>query len=113
MFTLAWLPSWDWCPPLLNLCERRRFGLDVDGCLGVDIVSWGFVIVCSVSVGIVWCSWDVLRLLLVCFICICFPGGSGVVLLLRVGVMADFLPEATVGSIPTVFIGWVVGLVYR
>ena len=25
--------------------------------------------------------------------------------------MADFLPAATVGSIPTVFIGWVVGLV--
>ena len=29
----------------------------------------------------------------------------------RVGVMADFLPAMTVGSIPAVFIGWVVGLV--
>jgi hypothetical protein len=32
-----------------------------------------------------------------------FPGGSGVVLLLRVGVVADFLPAATVGSITAVF----------
>ena len=32
---------------------------------------------------------------------------------LRVGVMADFLPAATVGSTPTVFIGWIVGLVSR
>ena len=31
----------------------------------------------------------------------------------RVSVMADFLPAATVGSIPTVFIDWVAGLVCR
>jgi hypothetical protein len=60
MFTLVWLPSWDWCPPLLNLGVRRRLGPDVDGCSGVDIVSCGFLIVCSVSDGIVLCSWDVL-----------------------------------------------------
>ena len=35
------------------------------------------------------------------------------VLSVHSGVMADFLPVATVGSIPTVFIGWVVGLVCR
>jgi hypothetical protein len=29
----------------------------------------------------------------------------------RVGVMAGFLPATTAGSIPTVFVGWVVGLV--
>jgi len=33
------------------------------------------------------------------------------VLSVRVGLMADFLPAATVGSSPTVFVGWVVGLV--
>ena len=31
----------------------------------------------------------------------------------HVGVMARFLPAATVGFIPTVFVGWVVGLVCR
>ena len=35
------------------------------------------------------------------------------VLSVCVSVMANFLPAATVGSIPTVFIGWVVGLVSR
>ncbi len=30
---------------------------------------------------------------------------------MRVGVMVDFLPAATVGSIPTVLISWGVGLV--
>jgi hypothetical protein len=33
------------------------------------------------------------------------------VLSVRVGFMAGFLPAATVGFIPTVFVGWVVGLV--
>ncbi len=46
-----------------------------------------------------------------CAFCIFFPGGSGVVLSLRVGVMVGFLLAATVGFIPTVFVGWVVGLV--
>ncbi len=48
---------------------------------------------------------------MVCAFCNFFPGESGVVLSLRVGVMVGFLPAATVGSIPTVLVGWVVGLV--
>jgi hypothetical protein len=51
-----------------------------------------------------------------CYWCVywyLFPGGSGVVLLLRAGVVADFLPAATVGSISAVFISWDVGLVYK
>jgi hypothetical protein len=31
----------------------------------------------------------------------------------RVGVMARFLPAVMVGVIPTVFVGWVVGLVCK
>ena len=46
-----------------------------------------------------------------CSFCTVFLGGSGVVLSVRVGVMAGFLPAARVGSIPTVFVGWIVGLV--
>ena len=53
-----------------------------------------------------------LLLYLLCSFCIFSPGRSGVVLSVRVGVMAGFLPAATVGSTPTVFIGWVIGLVY-
>ncbi len=111
MFTLVWLPSWDWSPTLLNLCMRWRFGPDVDGCSGVDIVSFFFVFALVDSDVIVWCSCVVLWLLLLWFFCIFFPGRSGVVLSVRVGVIVDFLPAAMVGSIPTVFIGWVVGLV--
>jgi len=113
MLTLAWLPSFDWCPPLLNLCVRRQFGLDVDGCSGVDIVSFFFVLFCVLS-DVFWrCRCVVLWLLLLCSFCIFFPGRCGVVLSVRVGVMSNFLPAATVGFIPTVFIGWVVGLVCR
>jgi hypothetical protein len=54
--------------------------------------------------------WYVVIVVVVLFF-IFFPGGRGVVLSAHVGAMADFLPAATVGSIPTVFIGWVVGLV--
>ena len=46
-----------------------------------------------------------------CSICLSFPEGSGVVLSACVDVMAGFLPAATVGSVPTVFVGWVVGWV--
>ena len=60
MFALAWLPSWGWCPPLLNLCARRRFGPVVGGCSGVDIVSWFFVFGCDVSDVFVWCGCGVL-----------------------------------------------------
>ncbi len=105
MFTLAWLPSWDWSPPLLNLCVRRRFGPDVDGCSGVDIDRFFFVFVRVDLDVIVWCSCILLWLLLLCSFCIFFPGRSGVVLSVRVGVMAESLPAATAGSILTVFIG--------
>jgi hypothetical protein len=46
MLFLVLLPNWDWCPPRLYLCVRRRFGPDVDGWSGFDMVG---------SVGRVFC----------------------------------------------------------
>ncbi len=60
MLTLAWLPSCVWCPPLLCLCVRRRFGPDVDGLSGVDIVGFFFVVFCVVGDVFVWCRCVVL-----------------------------------------------------
>ena len=45
------------------------------------------------------------------FLLYVFPVGSYVVLSVLINLMALFLPAATVGSIPTIFVGWVVGLV--
>ncbi len=39
MLFLVVLPNWDWCPPRLYLCVRRRFGPDVDGWSGFDMVG--------------------------------------------------------------------------
>ena len=112
MLNLAWLPSWVWCPPLLYLCVRRRFGPDVDGWSGVDIVSFSFVVFCVVGDVFVWCRCDVLRWLLLCSLCIFFLGWCGESMSVRVGVAARFLPAVTVCFIPTVFFGWGVGLLW-
>ncbi len=78
---------------------RESTSLTVSLYLSVVFRVWlcGIVVVC--------CS-----CLLMCSFCIVFLGGSGVVLSVRVGMMASFLPAATDGSIPTVFDGWAVGL---
>jgi hypothetical protein len=111
MFALAWLPSWVWFPPLLNLCVRRRFGPVVGGCSDVDIVSWYLVFEWDVTEVVVWYDYGVSGLWLLDSTCIFFPGGRDVVVSMRVVVLVGFLSAATVGSFPTVFVGWVFGLV--
>ncbi len=54
MLSLALLPSWVWCPPRLYLCVRRRFGPDVDGWSGVDIVVNLFGVFCVAGDVVVW-----------------------------------------------------------
>ena len=51
--------------------------------------------------------------IVIVFFCVFFSGSCGVTMSVRVGVMARFLPAVTVGVIPTVFVGWVVGLVCK
>ncbi len=112
MLTLAWLPSCVWCPPLLYRCVRRRFGPDMDGCSGVDIVSFVFVVVfcrrrrcvcvvelCCVVVIVVvfflyllpWLMWGV-------DVGACWCDGS-------------FFSGGDGWFYPIVFVGWVIGLV--
>ena len=80
VFTLARLPSWVWCPPLLNLWARRRLGSDVVGYSGVDIVSRCCSGFCCVSCSSV-CSWrGVMLLSFLCSTCISFEMGGDIIL---------------------------------
>ena len=113
IFTLTLLPSWVWCPLLLYLWARRRFGLDIDGCFGVDIVSWCCRVLCCVPcVSVCLCCGAVL-LSILRSICIKTAGGSVANLPVSVGLVASGWLVATDGYVPTVFVGWGVGLACR
>jgi hypothetical protein len=84
---------------------RRRYGPDVDGWSGVDIASFDFVVLFVVGDVFVWYRCVVLWWLLLRAFFIFFPCWCGVSMSVHVGAMARFLPAATVGFIPTVFVG--------
>jgi len=102
IYTLAWVSSWVLCPPLLHLWTRRRFGPDVDGCSGVDIVSWCCGVLCCVACVSVCSSCDVVVLSMLMSICINIPGGGVVANLpVSVGMVASGGLAATAGYVPT------------